>query len=209
MNPAGIIPQYLAFTANLSIVDKQSAIRRALIIAAILLLSVCFLGSFLFSIFGITARAFKIAGGIILFFIAQDMLHVRTQRLKTSPAEYSEGVEKQDIAVFPLAIPLIAGPGSITTVLMLGEAASSFWQHLIIAVILLVVLFVLHFILRQAMRISEKLGTIGINVLTRLMGLILAAIAVQFVLDEITDIFLFEEFEPAIKFMEEIYQKKI
>lgn len=186
LNPVGILPQYIMFTSELSLEEKRLTIKRASLIAGTLLLSTSLLGSIIFKVFGITAPAFKIAGGIILFVIALDMLHVKAPRSRISPEEHTEGVEKEDISAFPLAIPLIASPGSMTTVIMLGERANTLYEHLVVSIALIICLFILYLVLNQAVKVSDHLGRIGMNVLTRLMGLILAAIAVQFIIDGIT-----------------------
>ncbi len=188
LNPVGVLPQFISFTEGLNHQELISTTKKAVLIAGSILVIIGFTGSIILKFFMITASSFKIAGGIILFKISLDMLYVRTMRSVTSQREFAEGVKKEDISVFPLAIPLIAGPGSITTVIMLEGKAHSAIEYFIIAAALITCISILYFVLLQAEKIYSILGHIGMNVMTRLMGLILAAIATQFIINSIVEI---------------------
>lgn len=189
LNPVGIIPQYIAFTAKLSTEEKKAATKRASLVACAILVIISIAGTLIFNFFGFTAPAFKIAGGGILFIIALNMLNLRQTSSLSSPEAQREALEKEDVSVFPLAFPLIAGPGSITTVLILSERTQSPADHFTLAASILVCVFFLYLVLARSGRISDKLGRIGMNVLTRLTGLIVASISVQFILDGIKEAF--------------------
>lgn len=183
VNPIGILPVFVAVTGDASTSKKKKIALKVGITSTLILLSCSIFGSVIFEIFGISLAAFKIAGGILLFMVALEMLNAKHSRSKSTPEEHQEGAAKEDMAIFPLSIPLVAGPGAIASVFMLTDKATTLYEHGILYVVILVTMLVLFVSLRSANEIQKFLGTIGINVLTRLMGLILAAMAVQFVID--------------------------
>ncbi len=183
LNPFGILPQFVAFTQDLSPRQTHAVARRAATIALVVLAVCVLVGSLLFKAFGITVPAFRLAGGVILFLIALDMLRANPLRFKTSKEEQTESIEREDVAIFPVAIPLIAGPGSITTALVLGEQAKGTMQYVVLLGVLAVAMLFMYLALRYADRLLDRLGHIGRNVLTRVMGIVLAAVAAQFILD--------------------------
>ncbi|VEG92506.1 MarC family protein [Legionella spiritensis] len=188
LNPFGILPQYIAYTASLNHQELVQTTKIALKIAGTILVAIGLIGSAFLGFFNISIPAFKITGGIILFSIAFKMLFYKDKHLLVTTDEFQEGVNKEDISVFPLAIPLIAGPGSITTVVMLEDRASSLLELGVLSIEIIICIMALYFILTQAEKIKDKLGVIGINVITRIMGLILSAIAVQFIIDSVDEI---------------------
>lgn len=183
VNPLGAVPAFIAMTAQDSPIKRVYMARRACWVAFLVLVVCAAVGGFLFRFFGITLPAFKIAGGILLFLIGLDMLNARQSRAKGTVEEAEEGVIKDDIAVFPLAIPLLSGPGAIVSVFILVDKAKAAEEHLALYLSIALTIFICFFILRQAGRVVQWMGQIGMNVLSRLMGLILAAIAIQFILD--------------------------
>jgi len=188
LNPVGILPQYLTFTAGLNKEELNYTAKRAVLTAGGVLIALSIIGSIVLNFFKITIPAFKIAGAIILFKIAFDMLYARLSSAMTTSGEKKEGVLKDDVSIFPVALPLIAGPGSMTTVIMLSEAANSLVKHLIIVAALLVSCTILYVTFLQAERISRSLGKIGMNVMTRIMGLLIASFAVQFIIDSVVEL---------------------
>ncbi len=141
------------------------------------------LGGVIFRVLGISLGAFRIAGGVLLFLLAIDMLRAQRSRQRTSPEEEAEGLDRPDISIFPLAIPMLAGPGATSTVMVLVSRAEHVWQYIVVfGAIALTSLITLAF-LRSGLRVERRLGQTGMNVLQRVMGLILAATAVQFVVD--------------------------
>jgi multiple antibiotic resistance protein len=187
INPLGAVPAFLVMSAEDSLAKRLVMARRASIVSFVVLAGCAALGGFLFEFFGFTLPALKIAGGILLFFIAFDMINARQSRARATDEEAKEGFIKDDIAVFPLAIPLLSGPGAIVTVLLLAERAKNPVQHVALYISLAISMIISALILGQAGRLSKYMGRIGLNVFSRLMGLILAAIAVQFVLDGVIE----------------------
>jgi multiple antibiotic resistance protein len=187
VNPLGAIGPFMAMTARDSQAKKASAAKRACLIAGSVLTLCTALGAFLFHFFGFTLPALKIAGGVLLFNIGLDMLHARQSRSKGTAEEREEGALKDDVAVFPLGIPLLCGPGSMVTVLILGERARSPVEHAFIYLSILITIFASYLMLRESSRLARLLGATGMNVVSRIMGLILTAIAVQFILDGLAE----------------------
>lgn len=132
---------------------------------------------------GITLAAFQIAGSILLLLVALDMVHARPSRVHVTPEETEEGAAKDDVAVSPLGVPMLAGPGAITTVLILRHRAANLTQQLALVGIICLVCLLSYVILRLAARSARWISPLAMLVLSRLMGLLLAAIAVQFLLD--------------------------
>jgi multiple antibiotic resistance protein len=189
VNPLGAVGPFLAMTARDTVDKKTWTARRACLVAAGVLIVCATLGSFIFNFFGITLPALKIAGGFLLFFVGMDMINARESRSKATPEEREEGALKEDIAIFPLGIPLLSGPGSMVSVFILVERARSSVELSFIYLSIVVTMALAYLILHQAPRIARLMGATGIGVMSRLMGLILAAIAVQFILNGVGDAF--------------------
>lgn len=187
VNPLGAVGPFLAMTARDSDEKKRSTAKRACLFAAITLAVCAATGSFIFTFFGITLPALKIAGGALLFLVGIDMLNARESRSKATEEEREEGALKEDIAIFPLGLPLLCGPGSMVSVFILVERAKNPLDEAFIYISIALTMLISYIALRQAPRVARLLGATGINVLSRMMGLILAAIAVQFILAGITD----------------------
>lgn len=181
IDPIGMAPLFVALTQGVEPRARRlMAVRACLTAALILIVFACF-GEAVLGFIGISMPAFQIAGGVLLFLTALDMLFERrTQRRKERTDEEDEG---DDPSVFPLSIPLIAGPGSIATVILLaGQKPDLIGLAWVIGVMLAVISIVLVFFLAAGL-LERALGKTGINVITRLLGMLLAALAVQFVLD--------------------------
>jgi multiple antibiotic resistance protein len=186
VDPIAVIPTYLVITRNETAEQRARTARRACIAAGVLLAAFGFAGRIIFELVGITLAAFRIAGGGILWLIAMDML--RSQRTtQETAAEIVEGQEKDDVAITPLAVPMLAGPGAITTVMVLaGQAHSAARAAAVYGAIALTAL-ICWIVLRVSDRLIVRLGRTGIQILTRMMGLLLAALAVQFVITGVKD----------------------
>lgn len=185
VDPVGLAPIFAALTPGESpAVKRRMAIRGTLIAGAILVVFVL-AGDTLLNALGIGMPAFQIAGGMLLFLLAVDMVFARHSGLRsTTEREQREAETKKDISVFPLAIPLIAGPGALTTVLlMVGEQGADPAVIGTVLAVLFVVLLVTFTSLLFSARIMALMGETGANVVSRVLGVILAALAVQFVLD--------------------------
>jgi multiple antibiotic resistance protein len=186
VDPIAVIPAYLAFTRTDSAQHRRRTASVACTVAGIALLIFAAGGDLILRAFGITMPAFRIAGGLILWFVAMDML--RAERpTQEGPPELTEGEQKQDVALTPLAVPMLAGPGAMSTVMVLAAQARSPMHSAIVYASIAVTMVISWLTLRAADRLLTRIGQTGIRVATRLMGVLLAAIAVQFVLTGIRD----------------------
>ena len=177
------VPLFLSMTSGDSIEHKQRTAFRAVLAAAIVLAAFGALGGLIFRVLGISLGAFRVAGGILLFLLAIDMLRAQPSRQRTSPEEEAEGVDRPDVSIFPLAIPMLAGPGATSTVMVLVSRAERPWQYLVVFGAIALTALASFGLLRSSVRVERRLGQTGMNVLQRVMGLILAATAVQFVVE--------------------------
>ena len=184
VDPVGLAPAFLAVTNGLSAQHRRQVALRASLIAAAILIGAAVGGDCLLQTLGISLPAFRIAGGLLLFSIASEMVFGWRVEREARDAEHAMEEHVRNIAAFPLAIPLLAGPGAITaTVLLAGQAGGRpIWLGVLIGVIAAVAIASLITFL-AAERISKLLGITGNIVLSRLLGVILAALAVQYVID--------------------------
>ena len=189
VDPIGLLPLFIALTHNYSKKRIKHTVWLACLTAAFVLIIFAFAGDIILEFFGVTIPAFRIAGGIIIFIIALGMLQAKRTRLKTTPEEEEKGLEQEEVGIVPIGIPMLAGPGAITTVIVFTSSSQQYNTYITIAAIMLT-LFFAFFILKQAVSIHRILGPTGLNIFTRLMGLILAVISVQFVIDGIKEFFL-------------------
>ena len=186
VNPLGAIPVFLAMTANYDAEHRAATLRRAIFTAFVVMVAFAVLGTFILKFFGITTHAFQIAGGIIFFGIGWDMLHARRSGVNATAEEESEGAAKEDIGIIPLGLPSLAGPGAITTVIALESQATSVGQSLSIYVAILLVVLISWVALGAAPFVTRKLGQAGMNVFTRIMGLLAMVVGAQFVINGVT-----------------------
>jgi multiple antibiotic resistance protein len=181
VDPIGVVPIFIAMTQGDSPEKMRGTARRASLVAGGLLIFFALFGTFLFKVVGVSLSAFRVAGGIVLLITALDMLRARQSETRTSPVEAQEATGKEDVAIVPLAIPLLAGPGAIATVMVLmSRAAGPLWVAAVILSIL-VTMAASYFLLRGAALVQRFLGQSGVAIFQRVMGLLLAAIAVQFI----------------------------
>lgn len=173
----------MALSARLSPGDRRKAVGTGLATAALVLLVFAVAGGAILSFFGITTHAFRIAGGIIFFGIGWDMLQARRSRVKATEEEELEGTTRDEIGIIPLGLPTIAGPGAITTVIVLMGQSDGPVQSLFVYGAIAVVLIVTGIALLLAPILLKRFGQTGLNVITRIMGLLVMVIGVQFVLD--------------------------
>jgi multiple antibiotic resistance protein len=187
VDPIAAIPTFLAMTGDSSRARRRRMALRASVTCFIVLLTFSIAGTFIFRLFGITLAAFKIAGGLILGLIGLDMLQAKRSPTKETPGETEEGADKQDVGIIPLGIPMLAGPGSISSVMVLISQNAD-WQHVVAVVCAIAAVSAVSLlVLAAAERVSSYMGDTGIRILTRMMGLLLTAIAVQFVLNGLRD----------------------
>lgn len=189
VEPFALTPLFSALTAMETPEHRRRTAIKGVLIAAGVLALFTFVGTSVLGFLGIGMPAFRIAGGVLLFLIAVDMLFVRNSGLRTTTVtEQREAAQRADISVFPLAIPLIAGPGALATVMLLVNEGGRHSVWIVFGVTLVVLAITLVMFL-SAGRIQRVLGETGTNVITRLMGILLAALAMQFVVDGIRESF--------------------
>ncbi len=191
LDPPGMGPIFVAITRGESRDYRRRMALRGSVVALIILLIFAFTGDLALRSLGISIAAFRIAGGILLLLIAIDMLFARATPLRrTTEAEEEEAEHKRDISVFPLAIPLIAGPGALTsTVLLMGRTGDSLLMKAVVLAALIAVMAIMLAVLLQGDRINWLLGETGTNVVGRVFGIVLAALAVQYVIDGVKEAF--------------------
>jgi len=183
IDPIGMTPLFVALTQGMSAQKRRAIAIRACVTSALLLVMFAAFGEAVLGFIGISMPAFRIAGGILLFLTALEMLFEKRTKRRADQAEEAEEDDSHDPSIFPIAIPLIAGPGSIATVILLaGQKPGIEGLAWVIGVMLSVVLLVFLMFLMSGL-LERALGRVGTNVVTRLLGMLLAALAVQFVLD--------------------------
>ena len=180
IDPPGLVPMFIALTQGMTNERRRAMALRACLIAAVLLTLFGFFGEAILGFIGISMPAFRIAGGILLFLTALDMLFER----RTARREGQTVDQDHDPSVFPLATPLIAGPGAIATVILLmGQSSGSWGATLAVLGLLWGMIFVTYLFLLASPPLERMLGRTGTIVITRLLGMLLAALSVQFVID--------------------------
>ncbi|MEW5853486.1 MAG: MarC family protein [Myxococcota bacterium] len=187
VDPPGAVPVFLAMTQRDTPEQQRAMARRACFISGCVLVFFGLSGNLLFTVFGITVAALRIAGGFILFRVGTHMLAAEPAPQRQTAEEVEEGIAKDDIALVPLAIPILSGPGAIATVISLGLQARSVVETGMLLVAIVVTMVAAYVILAHSHYVKRVLGETGLKILGRVMGLILATIAVQFVLDGAAD----------------------
>ena len=189
VNPIGSTPIFLNLTMNQSPDERnRTGLVTALSVGIILVVSLV-AGEAVLSFFGITVSSFRVGGGIILLLMAISMMHAHMSPVKHTEEEAQDATEKNSVAVVPLGIPLLAGPGAISTVIVFAHRGSSLSHYLLLALEIFGIACIVWICLRLAALISAALGKTGMNIITRIMGLIMAAISVEFITDGLKQIF--------------------
>jgi multiple antibiotic resistance protein len=188
VDPFATIPSFLALTESYSDARRRRTAGHAAWTCFLVLTTFALAGSVIFKIFGITLPAFKIAGGILLFLVAFEMLEARRSGTQEVIEERLEAQSKEQLGVTPLGIPMLAGPGSISTVMVLMGQSHDLWQAVPVFLAIAATSVASGLILAGASGVRGVLGETGIRILMRLMGLVLTAIAVQFVLNGLADV---------------------
>ena len=185
LDPLGNVPIFLGLTEGTDHGQRRKVAVRAVTVAAIVLLAFGLVGQPLLHFLGISLPAFRIAGGVLLFLVSVDMVFARQSGIRSvTNIESREAEFRSDVAVFPLGVPLIAGPGAITSVLLLmGQARGEIERQALVLVLLLAMLAFSLLLLLVGSRLMDRLGVTGINVIGRISGIILAALAVQYIID--------------------------
>ena len=188
VNPIGFSPMFISLVDELNSQEKKQIANKGVFTAGLTLIIFLFIGEFIFQFFGITIEAFKIAGGILFMRSSFNLIEVKTSRTRTTPAEEESALTKDDIAYTPIGIPLIAGPGAITSIMVLSTSNPSITYKLILFVVIVLVMLTTLVILRMSSKITQKIGTSGLRIIQRIMGIILLTISIQFIIDGIKTI---------------------
>ncbi|OGS36534.1 MAG: antibiotic resistance protein MarC [Elusimicrobia bacterium RIFOXYD12_FULL_66_9] len=182
VDPFAAIPTFIAITETDTPNQRRRMARTACLTCAGVMAAFALLGPSIFKLFGITLAAFQLAGGLVLLLSALDMLRAQKSALRETPEELEEGRGKDDIAITPLAVPMLAGPGAITTSIVLAGKADTIAHKGIFFVCIAAVALISYFTLTLAASGASRISSTLMNIITRLMGLLLAAIGVQFIL---------------------------
>jgi len=185
VDPLATVPAFLAMTPTDSREQRIKMAGLACCVAAGVLLGFAIAGQWIFKFLGITMPAFQLAASIVLLLVALDMLRAQRSRVQETSEETAAGIGKSDIAVTPLAIPMLAGPGAISTAILLHNQASHVSERIALYLCILVVCFASYLILRISASGARWLNPIAMSITTRVMGLLLAAVAIQFMLNAV------------------------
>lgn len=188
VDPFATIPAFVVMTEHDNAAKRARMARQAAWTCFLVLTAFAFTGSVIFKLFSITLPAFKIAGGLLLFLVAMDMLQARRSQTQESAEERAAASAKEEVGISPIGIPMLAGPGAISTVMVLMGQSTHWWQAVPVFAAIALTAVASYYILAGANRVRGLLGEIGIRVLGRLMGMVLVAIAVQFVINGLADI---------------------
>lgn len=188
VDPLATVPAFLAMTPRDTPAERIRMARLACWVTAGTLLGFAVAGKWIFKLLGITMPAFQLAASIVLLLVALDMLRAQRSRVRETSEETAAGVQKDDIAVAPLAIPMLAGPGAISTAILLHNQAADALQRAALYGCIVVVSFVTYLILRFSAHGAKWLSPIALNITTRVMGLLLCAVAIQFMLNAFKDL---------------------
>ncbi len=196
IDPVGLAPVVIGLTAHLNDAQRQTIITRAIVISAVIIAFFALVGRFVLDRLGINLYAFNIAGGVLLFLVAVDMLFGRSSGARETKTEEEEAKTKEDVSVFPLAIPMIAGPGTIATTILyvnLALANGSALALVSVGAAIASALIAAWLVMRSSLWIIHHVGRTGILVLSRILGILLAALAIQFVLNGFTQYMLIDK----------------
>src|SRR5579863_1864058 len=190
VDPFAAIPSFLAITESADPVRRKRMARKAALTCFIVLTSFALAGQLIFRMFGITLPAFEIAGGMILLLIGLDMLEAKRSATQEAHGDTEEAAAKEDAGIVPLGIPMLAGPGAISSVMVLVGQVPTLWHWEMAAILGSIALtcLVSYWVLAGAGRIRKVMGETGIRILVRIMGLLLVALAMQFFVNGLTDL---------------------
>lgn len=190
VDPFAAIPSFLAITHSADPARRKRMARKGALTAFIVLTSFAIAGQLIFRLFGITLPAFEIAGGLILLLIGLDMLQARRSQTQETSGDTEEAAAKEDAGIVPLGIPMLAGPGAISSVMILVGQAPSLWHWQMGAILgsIAITCLVSYWVLAGAGRVREVMGETGIRILVRIMGLLLVALAMQLFINGLTDL---------------------
>ena len=183
VNPLGITPIFAAMTEKFSNDDQKRIAQKGILTGSIVLIVFTLLGSFIFRFYGITVEAFQIMGGVIFFRSGLRMLDAQVGRSRTTQSERDEFKDGDELAISPIGVPLITGPGAITGVVILSGKGTSEYSILVLLLSVIITMSLFYLILRAGNYLAKRIGIAGMRVIERMMGLILMVIAVQFIIN--------------------------
>lgn len=189
VNPIGAIPIFINLTADNTKEQRRKNATWASYATVLILLATLFTGETLLKFFGISIASFRVGGGILILLMGISMLHAKMSPAKHTDEEAEDSADRETIAVVPLGTPLLAGPGAISTVILHGQRHNSPAHYSILAVIIVLIALSVLISFRAAPLIASNLGKTGINVVTRIMGLIMAAVGVEFIANGLKQLF--------------------
>jgi len=188
VDPFAALPTFLAVTAGQDAKRRFRTARKASLTAFVILSTFAVVGTYIFRLFGITLPAFEIAGGIILLLIGLDMLEAKRSPTQETTGETAAATAKDDAGIVPMGIPMLAGPGAITSVMVLVGQAQTLWEMVAIFGAIAITAAACLLVLGSATRVADFLGETGIRILIRIMGLLLVALAVQYFVNGLQDL---------------------
>ena len=188
VDPFAALPTFLAITEGADRARRRRIARKGALTALIVLAIFAFTGEAIFKLFGITLPAFELAGGVILLLIGLDMLEAKRSPTQEAVGDTVAAAQKEDAGIVPLGVPMLAGPGAITSVMVLVGQVQSRWQMVAILVSIVVTAAVCYFVLGNSDRVVKLLGDTGIRILVRVMGLLLVALAAQYFVNGFADL---------------------
>lgn len=182
LNPIGAVPTLMALTEEFTLSERHRVVTRSVLVAGGMIVGFMLIGVYIFLVLGIDISDFKVAGGVLLFKVAFDMLQGKTSSTKLTRQETEESLEREAIGIVPIGTPLLAGPGSITTaIIYFNNVSTDYLEKLIVFVAILAVLLITFVVLRLSVPLFSRLGKTGALLISRIMGLLLASIAVEFI----------------------------
>ncbi len=190
VNPLGAVPILVSLTEGYSPAEKKGVIIKAVLSAFSVLLTFALFGNYIFAFFGITIPSFRIAGGLLLISVGFSMMRGQPPRTKSTPEERAEAAEREEVGIVPLGVPMLAGPGSITTVMIVISDSQGALGITAVVASIAVTLLIAYILFLYGNRIFERIGRVGSRAFSRIMGLIITSIAVQFIIEGIKTILI-------------------
>ncbi len=182
LNPIGAVPTLMVLTDGYTASEKKRVISKSIMVASGMILGFMFLGIYIFLVLGIDISDFKVAGGILLFKVAFDMLQGKVSNTKLTPQETQESIDREAVGIVPIGTPLLAGPGTITTAMIYFNSPQYFISERIAVILAVItVLLISYIVLRLSNPLFNRLGKTGSLIISRIMGLLLASIAIEFI----------------------------
>jgi multiple antibiotic resistance protein len=188
VDPFAALPTFLAITEGADSLRRRQIARKGALTALIVLSSFAFAGEEIFRLFGITLPAFELAGGIVLLLIGLDMLQAKRSPTQETAGDTEAAAQKEDAGIVPLGVPMLAGPGAITSVMVLVGQSQTHWQMAAILISIALTSLVCYLVLGHSNIVVRVLGDTGIRILVRVMGLLLVALAAQYFVNGLADL---------------------